>query len=531
MGAELTNARESPAFPLTHLMVWCPHGGDPRGIRVRHVTLRKLTAAESLAPAAEIMAKASALPIPDFGTWETALAKQKPADVSDSDWRRACGLKTLAAGGSIWAVRPMVDLLAGDAIAMPGSVEEQVQRLDELALLNDVGNHGGLAGNFMHHYEQIGERMQRRESPSLVDVGAGRGPQPAVVHGTVRRRSRSSGPPGTARSGLRRKAGGGHAAFAADAALESPRAAASLGQRLGLQQNGETGLAADRKEPAIDHRHPFIEELNKEGFNLLGDFQAAMSSKAYHDACQIVTATDSTESLGLWPNPQDPQLLVSVNGAIDLALSHDEQLRQTMIREFGPVGMLQVRQAMNEGDAATVAAATSRYRGTDAAAQAALWLADRAISTGEFAHARAYYARARKTASAAILESIAPRDRLAAAMMGDDAGQPCTAPVRLGDVQLSAAEFESLVAEMRKAHATVSEAGADAAVAAAPVAPLPHSFETHEIGRLDGEVGDNPGDSAPWPRAGAEHAILHQTSGSAAVRRQRPGRVSDHARY
>src|SRR5262249_52948586 len=205
--------------------------------------------------------------------------------------------------------------------------------------------------------------------------------------------------------------------------------------------DGGTEPAPERNAPRIERRHPFIEELNKEGFNLLGDFESAMASKAYRDACQIVTSSDSSETLGLWPDAQDPQLLVSINGAIDLAMTHDKALRDTMVREFGPLGILQVRQAMNEGDSTAVASVTTRYRGTDAAAQAYLWLGDRAISGGEFASARNYYRRAAKVASPQIAELIAPRDRLAAAMLGQESGRPAPANVRLGDVQLSAGDF------------------------------------------------------------------------------------------
>ena len=163
------------------------------------------------------------------------------------------------------------------------------------------------------------------------------------------------------------------------------RSRCSPGRPIG--RGGMAGLSQqpERNAPRIDRQHPFIEELNKEGFNLLGDFQSAMASKAYRDACQIITSSDASETLGLWPDTQDPHLLVSINGAIDLAMAHDNQLRQTMIREFGPIGMLQVRQAMNEGDSSAVAAAVARYRGTDAAATADIWLGDRAISTGDFA--------------------------------------------------------------------------------------------------------------------------------------------------
>jgi outer membrane protein assembly factor BamB len=492
--ARMLQPLDSPSYPLTHLMLWSPQGGQPRGIRLRRVTLRKLEAVESLAPPAEIMARAQALPIPDFAHWEAEVVKQRPAGIGASDWRRACAFKTLAAGGSVWAIRPVVDLLADEAVALPGSAEVQLKRLDELALLTNVWGDGRAAGDFMHRYEQIGARMHREGNLHPWSTLA-----PSIVRSPLWCPQQYS-------IGLAQLA---RTELLETVYSENSNDVARLLAHLRLWNvqdpllawasdwattHGENEPPIDRNAPHVDRRHPFIEELNKEGFNLLGDFEAAMASKSYRDACQIITSADVSDSLGLWPGSRDPQLLVSVNGAIDLAISHEPQLRQTMIRDFGPVGMLQVRQAMNEGDVAAIAMATSRYRGTDAAAQAYLWLGDRAMSTGEFARAREAYGRARKIASPQIAELLAPRDRLAAAMMGDDSGQPAIEPVKLGDVQLSASDFEKLAAEMRKTHASAALASAAPGAAQAPLAPAPSGFALREIGRVDGELGENPGD-------------------------------------
>jgi hypothetical protein len=463
--ARLLQPLDGPPFPFTHLTCWLAQSGQPREIRVRRITLRKLEAVESLAPQPEVMAKAPTLPIPDFANWEAEVAKRKPADIGASAWRRACALKTLAGGGSVWAMRPLVELLADEAVALPGSAADQTKRLDELAMLSDVWGDGNAAGSFMHRYVQIGERLEREGNARAWSTLA-----PAIARSPLwcaqlypLRLAR------LARAELLETVYTGDQP-AVDHLLAQMRVSNLQEPLLAWAtdwagRHGGTEPPLEHNAPRIDRRHPFIEELNKEGFNLLGDFESAMASKAYHDACQIITSSDASETLGLWPDAQDPQLLVSINGAIDLAMAHDNQLRQTMIREFGPLGMLQVRQAMNEGDSSAVAAAIARYRGTEAAAQADLWLGDRAVSTGDFARARGYYAHARRTVGVSPLggdapapagrppqggtptsplaQLIAPRDRLAAAMMGDEVGQPVTAPVSLGDVQLSAAEFES----------------------------------------------------------------------------------------
>ncbi|HEV3415534.1 MAG TPA: hypothetical protein VG056_01920, partial [Pirellulales bacterium] len=100
--ARLLQPLDAPSYPFTHLMLWSPQSDRPRGIRLRRMTLRKLEAIESLAPSVEIMAQAPTIPIPDFARWEADVGRQKPASVGVGEWRRACALKTLAAGGSVW---------------------------------------------------------------------------------------------------------------------------------------------------------------------------------------------------------------------------------------------------------------------------------------------------------------------------------------------------------------------------------------------------------------------------------------------
>ena len=153
------------------------------------------------------------------------------------------------------------------------------------------------------------------------------------------------------------------------------------------------------------------------------------------------------------PDPRDPQLSISLDTAFGAALHHDATLREMMTRQFGPAGMLEVRRAMDQSDADSVLAAAARYRGTEAAAEACLWLGDRAVGGGEFNRARVWYRQAAQNGNAALAKRVAPRDRLAAAMLGQDVGKPVTEPVQFGEVNMPAGEFESLVADMRKTHA------------------------------------------------------------------------------
>ncbi len=504
---------DSPNGPLTHLVLWCPQGNQLRNIRLRHVTLRKLPAVEALAPA-ELFAKAPVLSANDLNAWNIAVAKSVPPGATADAWRRACALKSLAANGPPAAMRPLLEQLADDAVEPTVPLELQLQRLDELALLNNVWWDPNAATTFMRHYEQLGERLYRSGNSHCWTTIA-----PAMVRSPLACPAQY-GQSNAAKNIValeRLPAMELTAAVYSEKIPEVRRLLAHLhvwnvqeplvgwaGAWLARQVESE---APSDRTALRARQHPFVEELNKEGFNLLGDFQAALDSKAYRDACQIIANAETSDSLGLWPDPHDSSLLVSVTGAIDFAMTSDPELRRTMVREFGPLGMLQARQAMNDGDGPAVAAVLTHYRGTDAAATACLWLGDRAFSTGEFVKAREYYGQAKGIASPAVAEKIAARDRLAAAMLGQESGEPVRGPVKLGDVQVSAEDFEKLVKEMQTTHATggVMRAAAERVAAA----PAPGGFELREVGRLDGELGENPADygGVSPPRDGRNYFV------------------------
>src|SRR5262249_33529737 len=131
-----------------------------------------------------------------------------------------------------------------------------------------------------------------------------------------------------------------------------------------------------------------------------------------------------------------------------------------------------------------------QFSGTPAAAEAHRWLGDRALMQGQFAKAMIEYQRGHVDGSSAT-DEIGPRIRLAAAMQGRSEGQPVKQSVQLGDIALSPAKFEALVAEMRDRNFSSS----DIEQIDAPIqVPAPSSFEAHVRSRLDGPVGERPQD-------------------------------------
>jgi outer membrane protein assembly factor BamB len=236
-------------------------------------------------------------------------------------------------------------------------------------------------------------------------------------------------------------------------------------------------------------REPLIEELSKEAYNALTELKAVLESQAWDDAARLVTSLNPEAAPGVAPYVSDRALLTSLPVAVQLTLEDYPQLRQSLGDKFEALARLRIAQAMNAGDAATIELATVQFAGTPGAADAHRWLGDRALVAGQFARAISEYERAQAASSAAD-DEIAPRIRLAAAMLGRNAGVPVTKPVQLGEVSMSAAEFEELVAEMR-GRGSSSPSTLSSSEAALPVPP-PTGFEAHVRSKLDGPVGERP---------------------------------------
>jgi len=146
---------------------------------------------------------------------------------------------------------------------------------------------------------------------------------------------------------------------------------------------------AGGKPPLVrtEWRHPLIESLNKETFNVLAEFDAAVEGAAYRDACQVISTAASPEARGLLPCATDRRLLVSLPAAVELAMQNTPALRQAMQEHFGALGRLRMKQVLADSDPAAAAAVALHFHGTAAAAEAHRWLGDRWLSGGQPLHA------------------------------------------------------------------------------------------------------------------------------------------------
>ena len=107
-----------------------------------------------------------------------------------------------------------------------------------------------------------------------------------------------------------------------------------------------------------------------------------------------------------------------------------------------------------------------------------------------FKRALSEYTRAEQKLGLAAPVNLRARKRLAAAMIGEDVGEPIRTPVQFGDIVLNGDEFETMVEDMmRRSEESVRISDRMEVTQELPIVSM---AEAQRIARLDGEVGQRP---------------------------------------
>lgn len=492
-------------------------GEEKRSITLRRVEVRELNALTAIVPD-DLIDRVPNLPGDlEVEGWLENVLESQPPGLDSLQWRQACALKTLALGTSGELGKTLLAGLIADVIVRPVSPADRLQFLQDAALIADTWEHADGLG-FADHYERLGERLiQEGQANPCRLTGQGLLQCPLWTMAPIKVPAES-----LARYELLR-------AMYKDDWEDVSRLCRwlrfwnkpshphyqpfhgrdNLRSLVDLAEAGVHRFTPDQKpasttpfpnQETVSWRHPLIEQLSKEGYNVLAEFEAALSGDSYKDACQIVAAASSSGALGLLPDARDRRLLVSLSRAVSLAMREHPQLQKTMIAQFGPIGRVRVRQAMAEGNEAGIISATLQFTGTEAAAEAHAWLGDRALAVGSFVQAIGQYQQALPTASASLRAELQAKLRLVSALASRPklAGEPVTTAVTFGDQRLESAQFEQLVADIR-ATRTREMGGDQVSTAADPFylsnVPNPTGFEIGRRFPFDGAAGKNAGNT------------------------------------
>jgi outer membrane protein assembly factor BamB len=446
------------AEPLTQIGLFCWDGQQPRRVRLRNLSLRRLEVLESLVSEAVRQKVAQTVQNLDPNApenpwkagnpeeWEKRLAGCRPPDVSPAEWRRAWTVYTLTVGPIPGWGPPMLYQLAREAMDEVGQVEEGLRLLEELAVFFPAASDWPAAEQWAGCYDRLARGAEDRQIGPVYPlfwrsfVLAPFWPQrdwPLVFErliwyeliramsqqrleetAEVCRRVRFRGRPEVV---FRREPPWSRQTEHLIRMAEEVCARARL------------PVAPDRPLPEhADYRPPLLEQWAREAYNVKTEWEAALANGQLREACLLLQGIGRAVLEGLLPDRQDPQLLLSFGAAASQAMEQMPPLRRLMEEEFGPRGMVRLQQAIGAGDAETVELITVQFAGTKAALQARRWLGDRALAAGRFAQAAGHYRQALQQADPEERAQFQARWQLALALQGKQLPEPAVETLHLG---------------------------------------------------------------------------------------------------
>ncbi|MCA9210314.1 MAG: PQQ-binding-like beta-propeller repeat protein, partial [Planctomycetales bacterium] len=482
-------------------------------IEVHTVQVRRLDALSSLASDELLTRARAAYDLPNLPAWLDAIEPHKPAGVNNMEWRRACAVKTLSVGATRDLSHALLSWLLDDAAERDLPIERQLQLLNEAALIYDVRDDLNLLTQFFGRYHSLG----------AASLSEGRRPFSTILEPMLTAPVASQQAMRLAEQSLMRgellqlldgRRWGEALAFAdrlrflhfdeqfplVDWAEATARREISTAGHLTAEED-----AASLDVPVTtvtrlkeDWQHPYVETLNKSTYNMLHELQALLDSGANEDAAKLLTAIEPGSWDGVAPAPSDSRLLVSLPTALRTALRENSELREIVRAEYATLARLRIRQAIQRGDPEAVRLAAVQFEPTDVVAEAYRWLGDRALDSGWFGQAQAWYELERDADLAGNASGVHARLRLVAALQGRTLGEAVTAPVAFGDALMAPAEFEAMIADL-VTHRSAASDGGEAHSDSRPstqVERIPlqdvDALQVNVRGRLEGQLGEDP---------------------------------------
>ncbi len=495
---------------------------EPRQITLSHLEIRELSAITTLA-SDRARDKAPAfgdLANMDFGTWNETVLRSRPLDdeanpsIDMADWRRACAIRSLAESPWTPLSATLLRGLIEDGLKSGRPLNDRLRLLDEVSLLFNFAG-GAEAAAMVRMYERLGTMAAAEGLPDpfgFIVTGLLTAPiwcdantqvispdftRDILLESAYSRDWKELRSVAHRTEFWMRSSQPQHVWWWEKDQRELLVWARALAQHRVPVQQADEGEWVRRISRGRQFQHPLVTQVSKEGYNVMAEFEAALAGDAFADACRIITSAGRSGMAGLLPDSKDPDLLVSLPRAIALAMREHPELQQTMREQFGDVGQIRVREAMTKADVEAVEAATVRFFGTEAAAEAFGWLGDRALASGKFAQAAQAYQEALPLAGGTLARDLRNRLRLAAGMLGHEVpAEEETGPVQIASTSWNSAQFDSLIDQLRKSHARTESSGlADwnpALVRKAPPLP-PARYQAVTRGNFTGDLGQGVG--------------------------------------
>ena len=483
---------------------------DPkrRALKLRSLTVRRFELLSSLVPEAALWRVGPLEVAGSYAEWEARVAESRPPDVPEGPWRHACCVHALVrnTGYGDQILDGLLDDVLAEGRPLPwklGLLEEAGQLVGFL----NYGTDGNLGQQFAEHYLELGRQMVRARHPAPFSIVSGAMlrspgwnikttpyPQDLLRYELLTLAQKADWDRlGAVCRRLRHFTRIDELGWSTTPWTQDGPETVHL-VRWATAQAAVRGRGTAAEPVSADTapwRDPLEEQVDKAGFNVLGEFRSAVEAGAYQAACRVVSDSTAECWEGVLPDIHDDRLVVSLDVAMRRAMDRWPALRRAMQERGGPLGALRFEKAAAAGDAVAARAVSVQCFGTPAAGEAYLWLGDRALSQGRFGQAMAEYRHAAYPATDEQRGAVEARLRLAGAMVGEDLGRPPRDWVTLGTQRLHPSQFEQIVGRAREAHRSMqvvpppSTAEAGHVVLGIPLGPAPGKYRLRPTARID----------------------------------------------
>ncbi len=386
----------------------------------------------------------------DVSNWRRRLLDQQPEDVSSEDWLRACAVDVLTIGCDAEVAEEIFDLLLDAAFAHEESTHTLYSLLHEFSLLTDLWTDESRLNRMVDRFKRVAEysTSQHDNHEAFSEFCHVLMSMPLWTQHQI---------PIAALPLVRQE-------LLQSVYSERWNTVQRLCQRLRFFEmlQGEpliewaVGLAvqlqpelASGRLPVFPEkwRHPLNHRSDKEQYNLVADFDAAVSALALDDAMRLTESIANSIEESVVRSQSDPRLFISPRTAIESARANVPSFKERIDQDLLPAALLRLRQSILKCDASGVELAAVRYPATGVAEEAYAWLGDRALSSGRFRLALKYFQQAQEAAGPQNDGEHATRIALAVAMLGGNNDLPESSPAHINGRVVE--EFNSLLDEMR----------------------------------------------------------------------------------
>ncbi|UUO05429.1 PQQ-like beta-propeller repeat protein [Blastopirellula sp. J2-11] len=445
----------------TQLGISIKAGSKPRKIRLRKVIVRQINLLPGDIPTDKLALAPTE--VKHSIDWITQTIAARPADAPLDAWMAAAAEQAIVAGTD----NPNVFKQLADSLDDPASLEVSLDRLRKFAYLVRTWPAGQNEKEFFELFKAYAANLVGRQysNGQVFEVDDLRSTMLAlpiemrdrvnlvdeqVIQQAMLRKLAQRDWSGAIHLCLQQRVYAGQDDYRVRRDFQLPTWVYTAATR-------EANIRVEGNWPSIDarYRSPLLEELSKDAYNVSADLSAAVDSNAFADACRIINSVNLHGASGLAPDREDPDLYFSLPAAITMAMRRNPELRDEMNRNFSDVARLRASSEIHSGDVDAVELVTLQFYGTQAAAEAHLWLGDQALAVGQVARAIAHYRQAGGDRSTIDKEMLNARLALATAMIGAPDAAELTTAVAIGGESFSPSAIKQF-GEQRRSSGTAN---------------------------------------------------------------------------